>query len=44
MLFRKIILVHSENHTEHINTIRFGENSELLEVSAGGNHYVRKVS
>jgi hypothetical protein len=29
MLFREIIAVYCENHTEHINTLR-GQNAEVL--------------
>jgi uracil DNA glycosylase len=35
MLFREIIAVYFENHTETINTIR-GQNAELLNVNVGG--------
>jgi hypothetical protein len=35
MLFRKIIAVYCENHTEHINTL-CGQNAELLCVKEDG--------
>jgi len=35
MLYREIIAVCSEIHTEHINTL-YGLNAELLNVKAGG--------
>jgi hypothetical protein len=34
MLFREIIAVYCENHTEHINTL-CGQNAEFLNVQAG---------
>jgi hypothetical protein len=37
MLFREMIAVYSENHTEQINTF-CGENSELLIVKADGTY------
>jgi hypothetical protein len=35
MLFREIIAVYCENHTEHINTL-CGQNIEILNVKEGG--------
>jgi hypothetical protein len=37
MLFKEIIGVYCENHTEHINTLR-GQNAEFFNVKAGGIH------
>jgi hypothetical protein len=37
MLFREIIAVCSENHTELINTL-LGQNAELFVVKAGGTY------
>jgi hypothetical protein len=44
MLFREIVAVYCENHTEHINTL-CGQNAEFSCVKAGGiydNHWVLK--
>jgi hypothetical protein len=35
MLFREIIAVYCENHTEHINT-PCGQNAEFVKVKTGG--------
>jgi hypothetical protein len=35
MLFREIVIVYCDNHTEHANTLR-GQNSESQYVKAGG--------
>jgi hypothetical protein len=35
MLFREIIAVYCENHTEHVNTL-CGQNVQLLNVKSGG--------
>jgi hypothetical protein len=35
MLFREIIAVYCENHTEHTDTL-CGQNAGLLDVNAGG--------
>jgi hypothetical protein len=37
MLFREIIAVCCENHTEHINTL-CGQNAEFIDVKAGGTY------
>jgi hypothetical protein len=37
MLFREIIAVYCENHTEHINTL-CGQNAEFWYVIAGGKY------
>jgi hypothetical protein len=35
-----MIVVYSENHTKHINTL-CGQNAELLKVKAGGSYNYR---
>jgi hypothetical protein len=37
MLWKKIIVVYSENHTKHINSL-CGQNAELLGVKEGGKY------
>jgi hypothetical protein len=42
MLFREIIAVYCENHTEHINTL-CGQNAEFLKVNPGGVYTKHRV-
>jgi hypothetical protein len=42
MLFREIIAVYCENHTEHINTL-YGQNAVFVNVKAGGIYSYRRV-